>query len=59
MLAYSKSGLAWFFRRYAKELAPDRRPRYADMEVQAQAERRGLWADAEPMAPWDWRAQSR
>jgi endonuclease YncB( thermonuclease family) len=51
-----RAGLAWFFRRYAKELPPDRRQRYADMEAQAQAERRGLWADAAPVAPWDWRA---
>ena len=51
-----RAGMAWYFRRYAKELPPDRRQQYADMEVQAQAERRGLWADAEPMAPWDWRA---
>ena len=47
------AGLAWFFRRYAKELPPDRRQQHAEAEVQAQAERRGLWADAEPVAPWD------
>ena len=52
-----RAGLAWYFRRYAKELTPDRRQQYADAEAQAQAERRGLWADAEPVAPWDWRAQ--
>ena len=51
-----RAGLAWFFRRYAKELPPDRRQQYADMEAQAQAGQRGLWADAEPVAPWDWRA---
>ena len=54
-----RAGLAWFFRRYAKELPPDRRQQYADTEAQAKAERRGLWADAEPVAPWDWRADSR
>ena len=54
-----RAGLAWFFRRYAKELPPDRRQQYADTEAQAKAEQRGLWADAEPVAPWDWRAQSR
>ena len=51
-----RAGLAWFFRRYAKVLPPDRRQQYADMEAQAQAARRGLWAEAEPVAPWDWRA---
>ena len=51
-----RAGMAWYFRRYAKELPPSRRQQYADMEAQAQAEQRGLWADAEPVAPWDWRA---
>ena len=51
-----RAGLAWFFRRYAKELPPDRREQYAEMETAAKAERRGLWADAEPTPPWDWRA---
>jgi endonuclease YncB( thermonuclease family) len=50
-----RAGLAWFFRRYARELSPDRRQQYADTEAQAQAGRRGLWADAAPVAPWDWR----
>lgn len=51
-----RAGMAWYFRRYAKELPPDRRHQYADMEAQAQAERHGLWADAKPVPPWDWRA---
>ena len=51
-----RAGMAWFFRRYAKELPPDRRQQYADMEAQAKGERRGLWTDAEPVPPWDWRA---
>ena len=51
-----RAGLAWLFRRYSKKLPPDRRQQYADMEAQAKGERRGLWADAEPVAPWDWRA---
>ena len=50
-----QAGMAWFFRRYAKELPPDRRRQYADMEAQAQAERRGLWVDTAPMPPWNWR----
>lgn len=54
-----RAGLAWFFRRYAKELPSDRRQQYADIEAQVQAERRGLWADAEPVAPWDWRARKK
>ena len=30
-----RAGLAWFFRRYAKGLSPDRRQQYADTEAQA------------------------
>jgi endonuclease YncB( thermonuclease family) len=55
-LAQIRGGMAWYFRRYARELAPERRQQHADAEALAQAERRGLWADAEPVAPWDWRA---
>ena len=50
-----RAGMAWYFRRYAKELPLDRREQYADMEAQAKAARRGLWTDAELVVPWDWR----
>jgi endonuclease YncB( thermonuclease family) len=33
-----RAGLAWFFGRYAKELPPDRRQQYAEMEAQAKGE---------------------
>ena len=55
-LAQVRAGMAWYFRRYAKDLTPDRRQQHAEAEDQAQAERRGLWADAEPIPPWAWRA---
>jgi endonuclease YncB( thermonuclease family) len=58
-LAQIQAGMAWFFRRYAKELPPDRRERYADAEVQAKTERRGLWGDAAPVPPWEWRQPKR
>lgn len=50
------AGMVWYFRRYANELSPDRRQQYAAMEAQAQAERRGLWADDAPVEPWGWRS---
>jgi len=50
-----RAGMAWYFRRYADELPPDRRQHYADGEAQAKDARRGLWADAEPVPPRDWR----
>lgn len=56
-LAQIRAGMAWYFRRYANELAVERQQQYADVETQAKAERRGLWADAERMPPWEWRAR--
>lgn len=50
-----RAGMAWYFRRYAKDLPLDRRQQHADIEAQAKAQRRGLWADTEPVPPWDWR----
>ena len=47
-----RAGLAWFFRRYAKELTPDRHQEDADAE--AQADTRDLWGDAKPVPPWPW-----
>jgi endonuclease YncB( thermonuclease family) len=44
------SGLAWWFRRYA----PDD-TRLERLEAEAKSARRGLWADAHPIAPWEWR----
>lgn len=50
-----RAGLAWVFTRYAKGLPPDRREQYEAAESAARADRRGLWADSEPMPPWEWR----
>ena len=56
-LAQVRAKMAWFFRRYAKELPRDRHQQHADAEAQARADRRGLWANADPVPPWDWRAE--
>ena len=47
--------MAWYFRCNAKELLPSRRRQYDKMEAHAQSGRRGLWADDEPVPPWDCR----
>ncbi len=45
-----RAGLAWWYRHYAPA---DRE--LAELEEQARAARRGLWADSAPIAPWDFR----
>ena len=45
-----RRGMAWIFTRYA----PKDSPLYA-VEAEARTARRGLWADAEPVPPWEWR----
>ncbi len=45
-----RAGLAWWYRRYA----PDD-DTLAQLEADARAAKRGLWADAEPVPPWEWR----
>jgi endonuclease YncB( thermonuclease family) len=45
-----RRGMAWVYRRYTSKDSP----LYA-VEVEAKAARRGLWADAEPVSPWEWR----
>lgn len=50
-----RGGMAWYFRRYAKELQLDRREQYERTERTAESGRLGLWADAAPIPPWEWR----
>lgn len=54
-----KAGMAWHYKKYEKEQSVDDRSIYAKAEDQARTERRGLWIDAEPTAPWDWRKQQK
>jgi endonuclease YncB( thermonuclease family) len=44
-----KAGMAWHFKKY------DSTPQYADDEAQAREAQAGLWADKNPVAPWDFR----
>lgn len=47
--AMVKDGMAWAYTKYLTD------PEIKRMEVQARAGRVGLWADAEPMPPWEFR----
>ena len=50
-----KAGLAWHYKRYASEQPAQDRANYAAAEDRAKGEQIGLWSDAQPTAPWDWR----
>ncbi|MDP1718635.1 MAG: thermonuclease family protein [Burkholderiales bacterium] len=52
-------GMAWWYRQYAKEQAPDDRRLYEQAENDARTAKRGLWADNEPVPPWEWRRANR
>ena len=58
-LAQVAAGMAWHYREYEREQSLMDRLRYAHAENRAQEERRGLWADRAPMAPWDFRRAKR
>lgn len=53
-LAMVKAGMAWVYRKYAHN-APD----YYSAEDDAHRQRLGLWADQEPIPPWEWRHSKR
>lgn len=46
-------GMAWAFTRYLRD------PNIAALQETARQNRRGLWVDYAPIAPWEWRAQRR
>lgn len=48
-----KAGLAWHYKRYSSESY------YSILEKMARAEKVGLWAEPDAVAPWEWRKQKR
>jgi endonuclease YncB( thermonuclease family) len=51
--AQVQAGMAWVFDRYVTD-----RSLYP-IQHRARADRRGLWANAEPVPPWEWSQSSR
>lgn len=56
-LVQVQRGFAWHYKAYEREQPATDRKVYADAENEARAARRGLWAEAEPMPPWEFRHQ--
>jgi len=54
-LALVQSGFAWHYRQYQKEQSPEDRDRYSAAEQEARVKREGLWRDAHPVPPWEYR----
>lgn len=50
-LALVQAGLAWHYKAYSSDET------YARAENEAREAKRGLWADPNPIAPWDWRME--
>lgn len=49
------AGLAWWYRKYAKEQSAQQRVDYEAAEDSARSGRLGLWIEPDPMPPWEWR----
>lgn len=58
-LAQIEAGMAWWYRDYAKEQSASDRALYEATETRAKEAKLGLWADAAPVAPWNWRKGGR
>jgi endonuclease YncB( thermonuclease family) len=54
-----KAGLAWHYKKYQDEQSTSDREKYSDAELDAMANKRGLWADRDPAAPWEYREAKR
>ena len=50
-----EAGMAWWARPYARKQAPQARLFYEALEDRARADSEGLWADKDPVPPWEWR----
>jgi len=44
-----KTGLAWHYKHF------DKNPKWAKMEEAARENKKGLWSEKNPVAPWEWR----
>ena len=50
-----KAGMAWHYKYYQSEQSNEDRELYANAETAARVRGQGLWSDANPIPPWDFR----
>ena len=50
-------GLAWHYKKYEKEQPGEERGQYSFAETEARGTRVGLWSEADPVPPWEWRKE--
>ena len=50
-----KAGMAWHYKYFQSEQTAEDRKLYAEAETEARESRVGLWADANPIPPWNFR----
>jgi endonuclease YncB( thermonuclease family) len=58
-LAMIEAGMAWYYKQFSRDLTPTDRSLYEQAELAARQQQLGLWADAHPQAPWDFRRNRR
>lgn len=58
-LAQVAAGMAWHYKAYQRDQRPHDRMRYGNAEQEAKQEKRGLWVDRSPLAPWEFRKAKR
>jgi len=58
-LAQIQSGMAWWYRDYAKDQSMEDREHYKSAAQKAREEGLGLWSEAGPIPPWAWRRGQR
>ena len=54
-----RRGCGWHYKKSQNEQSLDDRPAYNAAKESARAGEVGLWADRDPVAPWEWRKERR
>ncbi len=54
-----RQGWAWHYKKYANEQSAELRRQYAEAEITARNRHIGLWQDAAPTPPWEFRRMER